>query len=203
MAHERLRHDRGPRLGGVRLVGAHRLPTSPDEAAGQGAAALPHGDDGGDEVVRPSIGKVGRQIGELEHRLAQLAHLDVADLLTGRLADAVVGGQAVDLALQVEVDRVELVELILTSRQDLVLPEVGLHRQHEQRRRDRAGDHERDETEDQVGASLAGDPTVDADRPREIAQPRPSGVGSAGASPDDGRTCAKKPRRHSRSSDPS
>ena len=62
-----------------------------------------------------------------------------------------------------------------------VLPEVGLHRQQEQRRRDRPGDHEGDDAEDEVGAPLSCDPTIDADRPGEIAESGTAGVGRARA----------------------
>ena len=73
----------------------------------------------------------------------------------------------------------ELVELIASPRQRVVLSEVRLHGQKEQRGSDRPGDDEGHEAEQQVGASLARDPPVDADRPREVAEPRTTGVRSA------------------------
>ena len=48
-------------------------------------------DDAGDDVVRPPVGQIGRQVGGGEEGGSLLAGLDVPDLLLGGLADPVVG----------------------------------------------------------------------------------------------------------------
>ena len=48
------------------------------------------GDDLLDGAVRPAVGQVGRQVGQVDDRLAPLAEVDQAELLARRLDDAVV-----------------------------------------------------------------------------------------------------------------
>ena len=51
------------------------------------------------QAVRPAVGEVEGEVGEPEHGLADLAGLDVAELLASRFAHPVGGCEAVDLAV--------------------------------------------------------------------------------------------------------
>ncbi len=68
-------------------------------------------------------------------------------LLACGLANAVIGLQAIDFALQIMIDRLHLSELVFQGLQLIVLVEPRAHRQAEEGGGDRAGDDEGGEAE--------------------------------------------------------
>ena len=113
----------------------------------------------------------------------------MTELLACGLANAVVGLQAIDFALQIMIDRLHLGELVFQGLQLVVLVEPRAHRQAEEGGGDRAGDDEGGEAE-QPGRADAWQRTPRGDPPAAVVdEPRATCIGGAtvGGSPHRGR----------------
>jgi len=92
------------------------------------------------------------------------ADADIADLLTGRLFDAVRRLQAVDVGGELRVGVAQHCQFVALAGQIVALLEPALHRQDEQRGGQRRGDDDGDEREHETLASPFDESLVALDR---------------------------------------
>ena len=100
-----------------------------------------------------------------------LAGLDETELFPSSFAHTIGGAEPGHLVAQIVVNGFELGQLMVALIKSLILVEVGLDRQTEQGCRQRPGDRQGDDRQQERTATLLGDPSVDLNRSCDVSEP--------------------------------